>query len=280
MALAANNIFLFSVDLEDVRLRMKDGLKYKPRVEVLVDKYLQFLQAHKSKATFFTVGDIPAHYPDLIKTIVSEGHEIACHSNLHIPVTNQTKEEFKTDLLKNLECLAKAGASSVIGYRAPIYSITKKTPWAFEVLSELGFKYSSSVLPAKNPLYGWDGFGEAPKKMNAALWEIPVSVRGTGFLNVPFSGGVYFRVLPMMLIKKSFKEHYSKGLSVTSYFHPYDIDTEQESFMHPGINNSGFYNKLMYYNRKNVFSRLDDIMKTFECKIITYKEYAESLDGK
>jgi Domain of unknown function (DUF3473) len=107
-----------------------------------------------------------------------------------------------------------------------------------------------------------------------------VSIRGTTILNVPFSGGVYFRVLPMMMIKKSFANHFSKGLPVTSYFHPYDIDDKQESFMHPGINNSLFYNKLMYYNRKNVFARLDTIMDTFNCKIITYKEYSESLNGK
>jgi polysaccharide deacetylase family protein (PEP-CTERM system associated) len=249
-------------------------------VELMVEKYLHFLNKHKSKATFFTVGDIPKQYPGLIKTIIAEGHEIACHSNKHIPVAEQTKKEFKNDLMQNLENLKNAGATDIIGYRAPIYSITEKSIWAFDVLTELGFKYSSSVLPAKNPLYGWEGFSETPKKMNEKLWEIPVSIRGTTILNVPFSGGVYFRVLPMMMIKKSFANHFSKGLAVTSYFHPYDIDDKQESFMHPGINNSLLYNKLMYYNRKNVFEKLDTIMDTFNCNIITYKEYSESLNGK
>ena len=280
MASTAKNIFLFSVDLEDVRLRMENGLNYKPRVELMVEKYLRFLDKHQSKATFFTVGDIPEQYPSLIKTIISQGHEIACHSNKHIPVTEQTEEEFKKDLLQNLENLNKAGATNIIGYRAPIYSITEKTPWAFDVLSELGFTYSSSVLPAKNPLFGWEGFGEKPRKMNDKLWEIPVSVRGSSFFNVPFSGGVYFRVLPLSLIKKGFDKHFSQGLAVTSYFHPYDGDTEQEKFMHPGINNSWFYNKLMYYNRKEMFDRLETIMETFDCKIITYKEYSVSLNGK
>ena len=275
MTSANKNIFLFSVDLEDVRLRMSDGLRHEPRVEKLVEQYFKFLNKYQAKATFFTVGDIPKQYPNLIKTIVGEGHEIACHSNKHIPVAEQTREEFKTDLLKNIENLTNAGVSSLIGYRAPVYSITNKTPWAFDVLSELGFKYSSSILPAKNPLYGWENFGEVPRKMNERLWEIPVSVRGGNFLNVPFSGGVYFRVLPMMLIEKSFKEHYSKGLAVTGYFHPYDIDAKQEFFMHPGINNNWFYNWLMYYNRTGVFSRLDSIMKTFNARIITYKQYIE-----
>ncbi|MGZ4056341.1 MAG: polysaccharide deacetylase family protein [Bacteroidia bacterium] len=280
MPASAKNVFLFSVDLEDIRLRMNDGSKYKPRVEILVEQYLNFLNKYKAKATFFTVGDIPKEYPDLIKTIVSEGHEIACHSNKHIPVTNQSPEEFKTDLLKNIENLSNAGASNIIGYRAPIYSITPKTPWAFDILAEAGIKYSSSVLPAKNPFYGWEGFGEQPQKMKNGLWEIPVSVRGGNFLNVPFSGGVYFRVLPMMMIKNGFRKHYEKGKAVTGYFHPYDIDVEQESLMHPGINNSRFYNRIMYYNRKHVFSRLDTIMKTFDCEIITYKNYLKSLNEK
>lgn len=280
MTSTAKNIFLFSVDLEDVRLRMNDGGKYKPRVETLVERYFEFLNKHNAKATFFTVGDIPKEYPGLIKTIAAEGHEIACHSNKHIPVTEQTSAEFKIDLLQNIENLTNAGASDIIGYRAPVYSITEKTPWAFDVLSELGFKYSSSVLPAKNPLYGWEDFGETPRKIKNELWEIPVSIRGGNFLNVPFSGGVYFRVLPMMLIKKAFKKHFSTGLAVTSYFHPYDIDAEQELFMHPGINDSRFYNRLMYHNRKNVFSRLETIMEINKCKIITYKNYLEQLNEK
>ncbi len=280
MAKPTKNTFLFSIDLEDVRLRMSDGLHFKPRVEELTEQYLRFLDKHKSKATFFTVGDIPEQYPSLVRSIISEGHEIACHSDKHISVSSQTKELFKNDLLQNLENLAKAGATDIVGYRAPVFSITEKTAWAFDILAELGFTYSSSVLPAKNPLFGWEAFGESPRIVSDKLLEIPLSVRGSRFLNVPFSGGVYFRVLPMPLIRKGFLEHFSKGLAVTSYFHPYDIDTEQESFMHPGINNSWFYNRLMYFNRKNMFERLEDIMNTFDCKIITYREYASAFNGK
>lgn len=277
MGAPAKNIFLLSIDLEDVRLRMSDGLKYAPRVEILVHEYLKFLDKHHSKATFFTVGDIPKYYPDLIKTLVAEGHEIACHSNQHLPVTEQSPDAFKADLSACIEHLRIAGAPEIVGYRAPVFSLTEKTPWAFEILSELGFSYSSSVLPAKNPLYGWEGFGEAPRKMNNHLWEIPMNVRGSKLLNVPFSGGVYFRVLPMMIIKKAIEKHFSGNIAITSYFHPYDIDCNQEPFMHPGINNSWFYNKLMYYNRSAVFPRLDFIMNTFNCKIMTYKSYVAQL---
>ncbi|KZS41295.1 hypothetical protein AWE51_23100 [Aquimarina aggregata] len=273
------NIFLFSVDLEDVRLRVNEGLIYTARVEDLVESYLTFLNNYKSKATFFTVGDIPKYYPNLIKMIVEEGHEIACHSNKHKAVANQTPEEFRDDLLRNMETLYNYGARELIGYRAPTFSITKDVLWAFDILTDLGFKYSSSILPAKNPLYGWEGFGESPKKMNDDLWEIPISLRKSTFLKVPFSGGVYFRFLPYHLIKKSFGHHFNNDLAVTSYFHPYDIDLKQEKFMHPEINNNLIYNQLMYYNRRKVFPRLNEIMNTFNAKIMTYKSYISGLDN-
>ncbi len=274
------HIFLFSVDLEDVRLRVENGLSYKARVEELVDEYLSFLDTYKSKATFFTVGDIPTYYPNLIRTIVNEGHEIACHSNAHMPVASQTPEEFRKDLTLNMENLYSAGATELIGYRAPTYSVTKNTPWVFEVLSDLGFVYSSSILPAKNPLYGWDGFGEEPKRMRNDVWEVPVSLREGAFFKVPFSGGVYFRFLPFYLIQKSFGFHFENKRAVTSYFHPYDIDLKQERFMHPEINNRWIYNQLMYYNRKKVFPRLKKVMDMFNPTIMTYKSYIALLNER
>ncbi|MFD2564527.1 polysaccharide deacetylase family protein [Aquimarina rubra] len=273
-----NNLFLFSIDLEDVRFGIKNGLQYKASVEALVEAYLTFLNQYKAKATFFTVGNIPKHYPDLIKMIVDEGHEIACHSNQHIPVTNQTESEFRDDVFRNVENLLKAGANEVIGYRAPIFSITKETSWAYDVLADMNFVYSSSILPAKNPLYGWENFGEKPKKMGEDLWEIPMSLRKSSFFKVPFSGGVYFRFLPFFMIKKSFSQHFKEGRAVTSYFHPYDIDTDQERFMHPGIDNNRIYNQLLYCNRKGVFPRLHKIMDVFQPKIITYKSFVELLE--
>lgn len=273
-----NHLFLFSIDLEDVRLRVENGLSYQARVEANIDLYLDFLDKHESKSTFFTVGDIPKHYPNLITKIANRGHEIACHSSEHRAVLNQTKEEFRDDVSRNIESLYNAGAKEIKGYRAPTFSVTRETPWVYEVLADLGITYSSSVLPARNPLYGWESFGEQPKKMNSGIWEIPITLRKSTLLKVPFSGGVYFRFLPFYFVKKSFEFRFKNGSAVTSYFHPYDIDLEQERFMHPEINDNPIYNFLMYYNRKKVFSRLHKIMTTFEPKITTYESYVSSLE--
>ena len=270
-------VFLFSIDLEDVRLWMPDGKKYKERVCVNTHAYLKWLAKHRFHCTFFTVGEVAEKYPDLIKEILAAGHEIACHTNKHIPLNQQTPETFKADLEENIEHILKAGANQPKGFRAPVFSLTKNTQWAFEILEQLGFSYSSSVLPAKNPLYGWPEFGCAPKKISTQLLEIPMTVGKIGPITIPYGGGTYFRVLPSFIFQHKLKAHKSFENPLLGYFHPYDIDTEQEHFMHPGIHNSRFYNQLMYYNRSTVFDKLDALInKGFT--VCTYLDYCSELE--
>ncbi len=268
--------YLFSIDLEDVRMWMDKGSSYQERVIENTSSYLTWLTENRIKTTFFTVGDIAERYPELIQEIVHKGHEIGCHTNNHIALDLQTKDQFKVDLEANMESLFKAGAKELFGFRAPIFSLTEKTIWAYEVLKELEFEYSSSVLPAKNPLYGWENFGFKPKSIEGVL-EIPMTLYKIAILNVPIGGGTYFRLLPSFMIKRGMRSisNQSKERYVTGYFHPYDIDIEQERFMHPGINNSKLYNKLMYIGRKGVFPKLDQIKKEYQ--FLTYKAFADQL---
>ncbi len=271
-----DNIFLFSVDLEDARENVLNGWQYKERVPAITHQFLTWLEKNNFNCTFFTVGKIAEQYPELIKEIVLKGHEIACHSYEHTPVDKLGKENFKKDLDKNISALLKAGVNDIKGFRAPVFSITEKTPWAHDVLKEMGFSYSSSVLPAKNPLYGWENFGQQHKKLENGLIEIPMTLGNFGPLKIPIAGGVYFRVLPKFFIYNSIKNCLKKNEPVLSYFHPYDADAEQERYMHAGINDSRFYNRLMYYNRKNFFPRLDSLLQ-LDLKIIPYKLFAERL---
>lgn len=263
--------YLFSIDLEDVRDSLSNGDKFRERVPLMTEAYLNFLKWKSWKCTFFTVGKTAERYPDLLKKIVAEGHEVALHSYSHIPVTKQTREEFSEDLRKNIEAITSVTEIMPIGYRAPIFSLTDEVGWAYEVLAENNIVYSSSIFPAKNPLFGWEEFGKKIKKVNGVT-EIPMTIGSFFNREVAFGGGVYFRALPFNRIKKQFSEHDL----VTGYFHPYDIDTKQEKFMHPGINSNRFYNFLMYYNRKNVFNRLEKISKT-GFNVIRYDKFVEQL---
>lgn len=274
--MSEKNIFLFSIDLEDARENVVDGDKYADRVEANTEVYLQWLAHHNFKCTFFTIGKIAEKYPGLIKNIVSLGHEVACHSYDHVPVAKLGKEKFKIDLEKNINALQKAGAKDIKGFRAPIFSLTKNCMWAYDVMKELGLSYSSSVLPAKNPLYGWEDFGDNYKKMENGIIEFPITLSNFGPLKIPIAGGVYFRVLPNYFILNAIRKKFAKHEPVLSYFHPYDIDILQEPYMHAGIKNNKFYNWLMYYNRKNVINRLNKLLEQ-NVEITTYKKYLESL---
>jgi polysaccharide deacetylase family protein (PEP-CTERM system associated) len=271
------NKFLFSVDLEDIRFSVYNGMKYRERIYENTYKYLDWLERHNAKATFFVVGNVASNYPDLIKIIIQKGHEIACHSYDHKTVDQHTEETFKRDLHDNIEALFKAGASTVKGYRAPVACLTKKTMWTYEIMHDLGLKYSSSVLPAKNPMYGWPTYyDDVQSNFIKGVYEIPITL-GLKFpmKTLPIASGIYFRVFPFSLLKQQFKVAYEKQEPLVGYLHPYDIDTEQEYFMQPGLNNNHMFNILMYYNRKNVFKRLDWIIDAgFEIR--TYYSYVKN----
>ncbi|HLL30129.1 MAG TPA: DUF3473 domain-containing protein, partial [Allosphingosinicella sp.] len=161
---------------------------------------------------------------------------------------------FGDDLLRNLEALRAAGAGEIRGYRAPCFSLTAETGWAYERLAQLGFTYSSSVLPARSPLYGNPAFGTEPRLIEG-LVELPVTLLPFRLLPVPV-GGLYFRVVPRPILRRALAERRSRGEAVASYHHPYDIDTEQ-SFTHAGFRRWSAFDLLMRANRGSVLPRLE-----------------------
>lgn len=252
--------FLFSVDLEDIRQLVPAGDRLRDRVEATSEDILAFLARHDARCTFFTTGDVARRYPALVARIAAAGHEIACHSDLHVPLDRKDAAAFRRELEVCREAYARAGVEEVCGYRAPIASLTGETRWAYDVLGETGFLYSASVLAARNPLYGWPDFGrDVPTRMNG-VWELPVSLVRLPGLRVPFAGGVYFRVLPFALIRSCFRRRLATGQPVLGYLHPYDVDCEQERFMYPEIGGSRLYNRLMHHGREKVIPRLDRLM--------------------
>jgi peptidoglycan-N-acetylglucosamine deacetylase len=262
--------YLFSVDLEE------DG---SGRLPELTGRYLDFLGRHDARATFFVVGEVARSDPDLIRRIAGEGHEIGCHSDAHLPLDRQDPGSFRDDLRRNLDALAAAGATSIRGYRAPFFSLTAATAWAYPTLAELGFAYSSSVLPAPSPLYGWPGFGAEPRRMGGVL-ELPITRLPWRLLPVPMGGGVYFRILPRRLLRRAFELARRRRTTVLGYFHPYDIDTEAKRGTFRGHGAASPINWLLHANRRDVFGRLEAILAS-GFTLETYAAFAagEGRDG-
>jgi len=268
--------FLFSVDLEDVRTMIPDGDRYTEGVPRAMARYLAFLDENGMRCTFFTVGNIARAYPELIRELASAGHELACHSSEHRPLPRHDRESFRDDLARNLDDLQRAGAGEVTGFRAPVMSMTPETEWAYEVLHELGFQYSSSVLPAASPLFGWPGFERRVQRRAPGIWELPVTLTGWPILDLPFACGVYFRVLPLFVARLLCRRQRASGEPLVMYCHPYDIDTEQERFMHPELDDSRFFNWLMYVGRSRVVPRLQALVAESGA-IVPYRDYVGQL---
>jgi polysaccharide deacetylase family protein (PEP-CTERM system associated) len=265
-----SNYFLFSIDLEDVRDFIPDGHRYKEAVVVNTLKYLDWLDKVQSKATFFIVGKTARDFPDLIREIIRRGHETACHTDTHIHLTKQTEDQFRRDCESFLNTMDSLGATSVLGFRAPTFSMIEQSKWAYGVLRDFGFKYSSSVLPSTNPMFGWPQFkGEG---YYDGIYELPMNL-GSWPFKVPFGGGVYFRFFPTFVLNSLLKSTFENDKAVLSYFHPYDVDVDQERFMHPHLNDSKVLNWLMYLNRGEVFSKAESLMKKRNAGIVRYDEY-------
>lgn len=200
------------------------------RVERNTRKILDLFKEKNIKATFFTLGWVAERYPDLIKRMVKDGHELACHGYEHIRVTEQTPGQFREDVSKTKKLLEDLSGEQVNGYRAASYSICAKNLWALNILQEEGFKYSSSIYPVKHDIYGMP---DAPRFIyepieNQKFKEIPITTVRFGNKNFPCGGGGFFRFYPYALSKWAFNRiNIEESESAIFYFHPWEIDPEQ-----------------------------------------------------
>ena len=212
-------------------VRFKEWPTYTSRVDRNVERILDILDEHMVQATFFVLGWIGETNPDVVRRIVRRGHEIACHGYRHRLVYDMSKVAFRDDTRKAKLILEDLAGVPVIGYRAPSFSITKRSLWALDVLVEEGFKYDSSIYPVRHDRYGYPGFSRFPVTLeteNGKMLEIPpASVRFIG-INVPFAGGGYFRLFPMWFTDWGINMvNGREGGAVVVYLHPWELDPEQ-----------------------------------------------------
>jgi len=211
----------FSLDLEDHRADRTEPGRY-PQV---TRQILDFLDEAGVRGTVFTVGEVAEEEPDLVREVARHGHEIAFHSYHHRPLTQETRERFAAETRVGKAMLEDLTGRAVSGFRAPVFSLTNASLWAVDVLHELGFAYSSSVLPARHPLYGLPGAPDTPFRWANGLIEIPVPVARIGPWTLPYLGGIYLRYLPQGIIARLTDR--SPGKALWTYCHPYDFDTEE-----------------------------------------------------
>lgn len=198
------------------------------RVERNIHCVLQMLADHNTKATFFTLGWIAERYPQLVRDIVAQGHELASHGYGHERASDQSEDAFFADVQLAKVILEDLSGADVRGYRAPSFSIGKRNLWAFDCLARAGYSYSSSVYPIKHDHYGMPDSPRFAYEVRPGLTEIPITTLRVLKRNLPSSGGGYFRLLPYALSRWMLgRVNTTDGESGVFYFHPWEIDTEQ-----------------------------------------------------
>ncbi len=233
------------------------------RVEANTERLLEILGERDIRATFFVLGWVAEHTPALVRRIAAAGHEVACHGYSHKLVYTQTPAEFRAETVRAKSCLEDTIGHSVLGYRAASFSVTRQSLWALDVLIDLGFRYDSSIFPIHHDLYGIPGSTPEPHRVAApsgrTLAEFPMSAASFLGLQVPVSGGGYFRILPYWLTRAGLKQiNEQRQRPFAFYLHPWELDPGQ-----PRIKVGAFSRFRHYTNLSRCEARLRRVLGEF-----------------
>ncbi len=248
------------------------------RVVYNTELILALLAERDVKATFFILGWVAEHYPEIPRNIAAQGHEIASHGYGHQRVCNLERKKFREDVRSSKALLEDLTGKPVYGYRAPSYSISNETEWAFDELLEAGYQYDSSIFPIKHDFYGmsdWSRFSSYAVKSEDGTWnsaetalseclnirELPITTVEIFGHNLPIAGGGYFRLLPYPLTKWGLRRiNLQDQKPFVFYLHPWEFDPQQ-----PRMENINFKSRFRHYlNLHKTKKRFMDLLADFE----------------
>lgn len=250
------------------------------RVERNVQRILDLFAACGVHGTFFTLGWVAERHGPLMRRIVDAGHELASHGWDHARVFMLGRDAFARDIERARKVLEDASGAAITGYRAPSFSIDQRTPWAYEVLAEQGYAYSSSVAPIVHDHYGWR---DAPRfafrpLTSSALVEIPVTTAQFAGKRLAAGGGGFFRVLPYAFSRWAIRQVNNQDRRpAVFYFHPWEIDPEQ-----PRVVGAPLRSRLRHYTNLDVMAgKLEQLIREFEwgrMDVLAQREASNALE--
>lgn len=266
-----------TVDVEDaVSLGMRSvaGVDIKPTMRVYNNtvRLLELFETNQTKATFFILGKVAETFPNLIRRIADQGHELGIHGYSHIRYDQLSEKEVREEVEKSKKLVEDVSGKEVIGHRAPEFSINKKNRWVLQVLAEAGLKYDSSIFPVNSHRYGWPVYGNDITwhiiDQNTKIIETPMSSVKVFNKSLPACGGSYLRILPYWITDMTFKA-VNKHRPVNLYLHPYEIDCPPfQDFYMNAIKNVSVKKrmKLMayWYNRRTVVPKLSKLLLKYD----------------
>jgi polysaccharide deacetylase family protein (PEP-CTERM system associated) len=275
-----------SVDVEDYYhvsalapvVSRADWPRMESRVVSNTARLLALFEEHGVRATCFVLGRVAERHPDLVRQIAAGGHEIASHGFDHQLVYDQTPDAFREDVRRAKRLLEDLAGASVVGYRAPSYSITARSLWALDVLVEEGYEYDSSIFPIHHDRYG---IPESPRhahvltRQAGSIVELPPSTVRVGSTNLPVAGGGYFRILPYWWTRWGIaRVNRSERRPAIFYLHPWEVDPGQPR-LRPGLA-SRFRH---YYHLDKTEPRLRRLLRDFRFAPVRTVLDATELEG-
>lgn len=241
----------FTLDLEETAPEGSAS-----RIEGVTDRVLEALAAAAVRGTMFIVGEIAQSRPALVRRIAAAGHEVALHGWEHAPLADIGPERLGEQLKRGRDVLEQAAQAPVVGFRAPMFSLVPAVHWSLDLIADAGFHYSSSVLPARSPLWGDPTSPRHPFRWPNGLLELPCPVATFGRIANPYLGGVYFRVLPWAMVRYGLSQAAADEV-LWLYCHPYDFDAGEPFRPRPEL---GRYSRLMYVGRRRMLSRVERVL--------------------
>jgi polysaccharide deacetylase family protein (PEP-CTERM system associated) len=253
-----------TIDFEDwyhgIELPMSRWGALEDRIEASGRRTLQILSAAGARATFFVLAPVAERHPGLIAEIAAQGHEIATHGSSHALIYRQDAETFREELARSIAILEDIAGERVIGHRAPYFSITRDSLWAFDVIAALGLRYDSSIFPVANYRYGIPDAPRWPYSVHRApaLTEFPITTWRIAGRNVPVGGGAYFRIFPYALTRHAFRAVNAQQRPAVFYLHPWELDPD-----HPRLDLPRRIAATHYVNLRATEKRLRRLLADF-----------------
>lgn len=243
--------------------RREDWPRFEDRDTAPMHRLLDLLARHGIRATCFVSGWTAQHRPGLLYEIVQAGHEIGCHGYGHSLLYRMTPKQFRQDLERAKDVIGSVHGGPVRGYRTPGFSLTHRTPWAFEVIADAGFEYDSSVFAAARGHGGMPGARRLPHFIGLPdgrkLREFPISTVRLFGRPTAYVGGGYLRFFPYGLIRRWMRQANAAGEPVILYVHPRDIDPDQ-----PRLPMSLKRRFKCYANLSTTFGKLERLLTDFQ----------------
>ncbi|HTS71006.1 MAG TPA: XrtA system polysaccharide deacetylase [Terriglobia bacterium] len=232
------------------------------RVERNFHTLLDLFDAKRARTTCFFLGWIADRFPHLVKAAAQRGHEVASHGYAHQLVRTMTRQEFHEDIVRSKKLLEDLTGAPILGYRAPGFSLTRRTAWLFEELLAAGYVYDSSLFPAKRGHGGDASFSRLPTlwgEGNRTLIEFPVTVTDLAGCGVCLFGGGYLRFFPYPLIRHRARALLAAGQPIVYYIHPREIDPT-----HPRLPMNPYRRFKSYYNLNSTWTKVSRILDDFQ----------------